>query len=294
MPLISVLMPLFNAADTLTLALASLQAQTCGNWECIIVDDGSTDNPERVIQRIDDCRIQYHRLDHNLGRGYARQHALEIANGRFVTFLDADDWIYPNKFHDQAELLRAQPDLAIVSTGMAISNTSGQLVGVRNPAEGEPLLRAPRTRPGIPPLAFAPAMMVADLAKQTGFDPSFPISEDADFLMRALPGKRYAVLPAPLYVYREQGSTTLNKVSSALNYCCRMFMKQFDQYPVDCAIEIAKARGKQVIYHAAASLGLWEQIIARRSRPPSAVECQQYQDAWKTVINIAHGAALAI
>jgi hypothetical protein len=73
-----------------------------------------------------------------------------------------------------------------------------------------------------------------------------------------------------------------------------MFMKQFRQNPVDSAIEIAKARGKQAVYHAVSALGLWEQIIASRSRPPSAAERQQYLDAWKTVTNTAHGAALAV
>jgi glycosyltransferase involved in cell wall biosynthesis len=294
MPLVSVLTPLFNAADTLPLALASLQAQTYENWECIIVDDGSTDDPAAVIKSVRDTRIQSHRLDRNHGRGYARQHALEIARGRYVTFLDGDDWICPTKFREQVELLTAQPDIAIVSTGMAISNQNGELAGIRNSAVGKSAMNAALWRLGMPPLAFAPSMMAADLAKKTGFDSSFPISEDVDFLLRALLGKRYAVLPDPLYVYREPGSTTLHKGSAALNYCCRMFMKHFDQYPVDCTIEIAKARGKQVVYHAAAALGLWEQIIARRSRPPSAAERQQYQDAWKTVTNVAHRAALAV
>jgi glycosyltransferase involved in cell wall biosynthesis len=293
-PLVSVLMPLFNAADTLPFALASLQAQTYDNWECIVVDDGSTDDPAAVIKSVRDARIQSHRLDRNRGRGYARQHALGIARGTYITFLDGDDWICPTKLREQVELLAAQPDIAIVSTGMAISKQNGELAGVRNSANSTSAMNATLWRLGMPPLAFAPSMMPADLAKKTGFDTSFPISEDVDFLLRALLGQRYVVLPAPLYVYREQGSTTLNKVSPALNYCCRMFMKYFDQYPLDCAIEIAKARGKQVVYHAAAALGLWEQIIARRSRPPSAAERQQYQDAWKTVTNMAHGAAMAV
>jgi len=195
MPLISVLMPLFNATNTLPLALASLQAQTWENWECIIVDDGSTDNPECVIEKVYDSRIQYHHLDRNRGRGYARQHALEIAQGRYVAFLDADDWIYPDKFQEQAELLDADPGLAIVSTGMAISNANDQLVGVRNANGNQPVLRAPMKHPGMPPLAFAPSMITADLAKRTGFDTSFPTAEDINFLLRALPGKRYAVLP---------------------------------------------------------------------------------------------------
>src|SRR5579864_1421240 len=293
-PLISVVMPLFNATDTLFLALASLQAQTCENWECIIVDDGSTDNPEHIIQTINDSRIQYHRLNRNRGRGYARQYALEIAQGRYITFLDADDWIYPDKFQHQVELLEAEPSVAIVSTGMAISNASDQLVGVRNTDSSEPVLRPPIKTPGKPPLAFAPSMIISTLAKQTGFDPSFTLAEDADFLLRALRCKRYAILPACLYVYREPGSATLDKVSSTLDYCCRMFRKQFDQHPARSTIEIAKARGKQLVYHSAATLGLWDYMVARRFRVPTAADRQQYQTARQIVSKIAAGYALAV
>ena len=293
-PLVSVLMPIFNAAETLPLALASLQAQTYENWECIIVDDGSTDDPAAVIEGVHDDRFRFHRLSANRGRGYARQCALEFAAGSYVTFLDGDDWIYPTKFHEQIDLLTAQPDIAIVSTGMAISNQNDELTGIRNTDIRQSAMDATFSRVGMPPLAFAPSMMPTDLERKTAFDTSFPIAEDVDFLLRALLGKRYALLPAPLYVYRELGSTTLNKVSTALNYCCRMFMNHFDQDPLGCSIEIAKTRGKQAVYHAASVLGLWDQVIARRSHPPSAAERQQYQDAWKIVTSIAHEAELAV
>ena len=293
-PLISVLMPVFNATDTLPLALASLQAQTYDAWQCIIVDDGSTDNPEHIINAVGDSRIQCRRLDRNYGRGHARQYALEMAQGKYIAFLDADDWVYPDKFQDQVELLEAEPDVAMVSTGMAIANTNDQLVGVRCSNRSAPVMRPLMKHPGMPPLAFAPSMIRADLAKQTGFDTTFPIAEDADFLLRALLGRQFAVLPTPLYVYREQGSTTLNKVSSALDYCCRMFQKQLDQYPLDSAIEIVKARGKQMIYRSAATLGLWDHMIARRSRIPNDADYQQYQHAWQTISAIAAEYALAV
>jgi glycosyltransferase involved in cell wall biosynthesis len=294
MPLISVLIPVFNATDTLPLALASLQAQTCNDWQCIVVDDGSRDNPEYIINAVGDPRIQCHRLDRNRGRGYARQCALEMARGKYIAFLDGDDWLYPDKLRAQVALLEAEPDVALVSTGMAIANTNDQLVGVRCSNMSAPVMHPPMKHPGMPPLAFAPSMIIADLAKQAGFDITFPIAEDADFLLRALLGKQFAVLPAPLYVYREQGSTTLNKVSSALDYCCRMFHKQLDQYPLDSTIEIVKARGKQMIYHSAATLGLWDPMIARRSRVPNDADYQQYQHAWQTISAIAAGYALAV
>jgi glycosyltransferase involved in cell wall biosynthesis len=286
-PLISVVMPLFNAADTVFFALASLQAQTWGNWECIVVNDGSTDDSERVIQTVRDSRIHYHLLDRNRGRGYARQCGLRIAQGKYIAFLDADDWIYPDKLHKQAELLEAEPDLSIVSTGMAISNSKDELMGVRNTNSNSRILRADFGRIAMPPLAFAPSMIAADLAKTTGFDPSFPIAEDVDFLLRALPGRRYAILPSALYVYREHGSATPEKISSALHYCCSMFEKQFDRHPVASAIEIAKARGKHLFYHAASRLGLWDYVIRQRSESPSIADCQLYENAKQVVSEIA-------
>ncbi len=87
-------------------------------------------------------------------------------------------------------MLEAEPDVAMVSTGMAIANTNDQLIGVRSANRSKPVVHPPMQHPAMPPLAFAPSMIIADLAKQIGFDTSFPIAEDADFLLRALLGKR--------------------------------------------------------------------------------------------------------
>jgi len=285
--LVSVLMPVFNCVQTLPFALTSLQAQTHDEWECILVDDGSTDRPDAIIKELRDPRINYCRLEQNRGRGFARQRALDMAKGKYIAFLDADDWIYPNKLRLQTQVLDENRGLAAVSSGMCISNVEGQLVGVRNTSVSGTVRFGTMRRPGMPPLAFAPCMLRAEIAKGTGFDTSFPIAEDADFLLRALLGKQYAVLSNPLYVYREQGAMTLSKVSSALNHCCRMFSKQLRAHPFRSTIEVAKARGKQVMYHAGAALGYWDQIIARRSRMPSGDEQQQYREAWTTVSAIA-------
>ena len=286
MPLISVVMPVFNAADTLPLALASLQAQTCENWECIVVNDGSTDDPEKIVRAARDPRIRYHALDRNRGRGHARQWGLEIARGKYIAFLDADDWIYPDKLHVQKELLEAEPDVALVSTGMAISNADNQLVGMRSTKHTAHVLYASMQRVGMPGFPFAPSMIVASLAKITGFDTSFPIAEDVDFLLRAVYGQRYAVLNNALYVYKEQGFATFSKVNSALDHCCRMFAKRFDQHPVKSSIEIAKTRAKQSIYFSAYTLGLFGYMISHRSQTPNPSDHEQYRKAWQRVSRI--------
>jgi glycosyltransferase involved in cell wall biosynthesis len=276
-------MPLFNASGTLAFALASLQAQTCENWECIVVDDGSTDDPAPIIQSIGDPRIGYYPLDRNQGRGYARQLGLEIARGEYIAFLDADDWMYPEKLWDQRLILETQPTVALVSTGMAISNASDELVGVRTQGQESYTIYPPAKHLRMPPFAFAPSMIVSELAKKTGFDRSFATSEDVDFLLRALSGERYAVLRSPLYVYREQGLVSPKKVQTSLSCCCRMFRKQFDQHPLESLTEIAKVRAKQVIYRAAWTCGLWDHVINRRSRVPSAADHLRFRAALQTI-----------
>ncbi len=92
-PLVSVMMPCYNSAGTLPLALASLVAQTYENWECILVDDGSTDRPIDIVEQASDKRISFFRLDRNMGRGVAQQAALDYATGDYLCMLDADDWL---------------------------------------------------------------------------------------------------------------------------------------------------------------------------------------------------------
>ena len=94
-------MPVHNSADSLPMALSSVVAQTFENWECIVVDDGSTDGSGEIAGMVRDRRIRVLRLDKNRGRGFARQIALEAAFGDLLCMLDADDWLYPEKLHMQ-------------------------------------------------------------------------------------------------------------------------------------------------------------------------------------------------
>ena len=100
-PLISIMTPFYNASRTLPDCLKSLKLQTYEHWECILVDDGSIDDPMDVINQYPDQRFKLIRLEKNMGRGVARQIALDNSQGDFLCFLDGDDWIYPHKLSDQ-------------------------------------------------------------------------------------------------------------------------------------------------------------------------------------------------
>lgn len=110
-PLVSVVIPTYNSADSLYFAIVSVLKQTYKNFEMIIVDDGSTDNTWSIIKTIktfqdiyssDNINIKYYRLFPNSGSPvFPRNYGVKEAEGKYIAFLDADDEWKPNKLELQ-------------------------------------------------------------------------------------------------------------------------------------------------------------------------------------------------
>jgi glycosyltransferase involved in cell wall biosynthesis len=115
LPLVSVVIPTYNYAHYIGDALRSVQAQTYGNWECVVVDDGSTDDTEAVVADFAarDGRISYVRQA-NARQAAARNNGIRRAAGEYFQFLDADDMIEPEKLERQLRFLRDNPAVDIV------------------------------------------------------------------------------------------------------------------------------------------------------------------------------------
>ena len=112
-PKVSVIIPCYNQAAWLPKAVASLQAQTLGNWECIVVDDGSKDNTAEVVSNLALLEKRVRLVQQpNGGSAAARDRGLQEAKGEYVQFLDADDTIAPEKLEKQvAEMERDEADI---------------------------------------------------------------------------------------------------------------------------------------------------------------------------------------
>lgn len=114
-PLVSVIVPAYNYAHFLGETLASVQAQSLGDWECIVVDDGSQDNTREVAEQFAtrDERIRYVHQE-NAGLSAARNTGVRESRGRYLQLLDADDWIEGDKLKLQSSFLEAHPEVDIV------------------------------------------------------------------------------------------------------------------------------------------------------------------------------------
>lgn len=114
-PLVSVVIPTYNYAHFIGQTLESLFAQTYQNWECIVVDDGSTDDTREVVGSIaeSDPRVRYFRQE-NRGQPAALNAGLRELRGDYVQILDADDLIEARKLERQVAYLEAHPEADIV------------------------------------------------------------------------------------------------------------------------------------------------------------------------------------
>ena len=116
MPKVSVIVPSYNLARYLPETLQSLVAQSYKDWECIIVDNGSTDCSVAVAEGFvsADQRFRLEDMKTNAGVSAARNKGMELAAGEYVLFLDADDLLAPHYMHDAVAALDADPSLALV------------------------------------------------------------------------------------------------------------------------------------------------------------------------------------
>lgn len=137
-PLVSVITPAFNASRTIGQTIRSVQGQTFQNWEMIVVDDRSTDETCAIVEdrATSDNRIRLIRQPVNGGPASARNAALEAAAGRYVAFLDSDDYWLPKKLERQLAFMAAK-DVALSYTLYRRFREGSGTIG--------PLVQLPRT-----------------------------------------------------------------------------------------------------------------------------------------------------
>lgn len=278
--LVSILMPCYNSAHLAPLALSSLLAQSYPQWECWCVDDGSQDGLAEVVSQAGDPRLHLLRLDRNQGRGRARQVAQQAARGEFIALLDADDWWYPWKLERQVGYLRDHPGAALVGAGLAIVDASGQLLGQRCCEPSEP---ARQLRLAPPSLAFASVCLRAAIFARHGFDPTFRIAEDVDWLLRVALAEPCGNLGEPLYAYFESNTFNLRKRLAAAAALTRIWRKHLRRYPAQACWQSAATIAKAGGFSLAAALGQQSRLLARRSSLPSDEMLRNHDAALRAV-----------
>ncbi len=121
MPRFSIIIPLYNKAPYVRKALESVLSQANNDWECIVINDGSSDNSLEVVKNfVDEIKIydfSFQILNQpNSGVATARNNGVALSHGKFVCFLDADDWWEPNFLEEMDKLIKEYPDAGIYTS----------------------------------------------------------------------------------------------------------------------------------------------------------------------------------
>ncbi len=209
-PLVSSVLPTFDRLAYLREAVASVLAQTFGDWELLLVDDGSTDGSAEWARGLRDRRVRVIELPHTGRIAAVRNHGLGVARGRWVAFLDSDDRWRADKLQAQLAAHAAEPGVRWSYTGRTLIDAAGATLpdaGFRpwRPVSGW------ITRPLLVHEAMIalPSVLVERslLAEAGGFDESLVRTEDYDLWLRLSRRAPCLAVPLPLVAIRQHAAS---------------------------------------------------------------------------------------
>jgi FkbM family methyltransferase len=235
-PLVSVIMPAYNAAQYIAEAVESVLIQNCQNFELIVINDGSTDRTEEKILRFEDKRIRYFCQEN---RGLAGTHNLGIKNSRgdFLIKLDSDDMMTPDFISAHLMEFEKYPDADLVYCDDCLIDESGKPIRVikRPEYSDRKCLIRDLFRCGYPVVPFRTCIRKSVFDKIGFFDEKLLVAEDYDMMRRFVKsGLKSHHLKAALYL-RRMTSDSLSASSTVQKAKCHfeVFKRFADTFACD-------------------------------------------------------------
>ncbi len=210
LPEITVLMPVYNGARYVALAIESVLGQTHRGFEFLIMDDGSTDETPQILAEYAarDPRLRIVRHP-NMDQPATLNRGLALARHEWVAILDHDDISLPQRLERQLAMLEQVPEARIVGTWVKEINAQGTEIGARcgGPTSAEEFRaldaagqRVPLTHPSV--LMHRPTILALG-----GYDPAFGSAADTELWTRVAREHTIVVVPEPLVLYRIHGQS---------------------------------------------------------------------------------------
>jgi glycosyltransferase involved in cell wall biosynthesis len=207
----------YNYGRYLGDAVESVRSQTFRDLEVIVVDDGSTDDTPKVMNRYrDDSRVRYHRAE-NRGPAAARNTGIRMARGTMIAFLDADDQWLPSKLDRQVRLLEADAGVAVVYARRLLVDEAGRGLAYQQPDlhRGDVLQQLFLSNF----ICLSSAVVRRDALVRAGlFDERIKLAsaEDYDLWLRLAQEFRFDYVDEPLVLYRTGRSPAARRVEARL------------------------------------------------------------------------------
>lgn len=205
-PLVSVGIPVYNAAEYVVKAIRSVLEQTYSNIELIITNDGSTDGSMDLISKIQDPRIRIYDDEVHRGISYRLNEQVKLAKGRYFARMDADDVMVKDRIAKQLELFSNHPEVTIVSSNVEVIDEADNIVGWRGVKPNENALSFTRVKSFLHPTIMGPV----EWFRINPYRSECDSCEDYDLCLRTNRDDVYYALCSPLLYYRDLSSTNLS------------------------------------------------------------------------------------
>jgi glycosyltransferase involved in cell wall biosynthesis len=211
---VSIIMPAFNAGDTIGEAITSALNGTHKNIEILITDDGSTDVTEKIVTDMarTDARIKYYKNPKNLGAYKSRNVMLKAATGKYIAFLDSDDTWEPNKLEECLNLLKQHPEVKSVGHALRYLDKRGNKVSyIPTYPTNQTELRDVQEN-GALPWVFPTALVAErEAILDIGGFLDWKVAADTEFMARLAQKHGMLGTKAPLGNYRVLGNSLTDK-----------------------------------------------------------------------------------
>lgn len=232
MPLISVIIPSYNAAPTIEETLRSIMNQSFIDLEILVINDGSDDETGEIANRLakEDKRIRVFSYP-NEGVSVSRNRGIQLAQGEYLSFIDADDLWTSNKLEAQYEALKIHPQASVAYSWTDNIDGKGNIVqkGIRTQASGyilPELLQVNLLQNGSNPLIRRSAFETVG-----GFDESLLNADDWDMWLRLAQHYEFALVPEPQVLYRRSETSKSSRVLRMEQNARRVIDKAFTRVP---------------------------------------------------------------
>jgi glycosyltransferase involved in cell wall biosynthesis len=235
MTTISVIIPAYNAQDTIIETIESVRKQTFQDLEIIAIDDGSRDRTLQLLTAIEDKRLKVFPYS-NAGLPTARNRGIARAQGKYISFLDADDLWTPDKLEKQLATLQAHPKASVVYSWIVVMLEAKDNFGQISFFSGKRILFAGDIYRQLLVNNFigngSNILAKTEAIKCVGkFDPSFKSCEDWDYYLRLAARYHFAVVPEHQILYRKTAINMTSKGAVMEKEGLKLIDKVFQSVP---------------------------------------------------------------
>lgn len=292
-PVVSIVLPVYNAGAVLPFALESIFRQTLREWELILIDDGSTDNCMADFS-FPDSRIRLVQDGRNVGLAARLNQGIDLARGRYLARMDQDDVAYPGRLEAQVKFLDEHPEIDLVATRALLFRDDGSVIGL------SPFRRTHEEICASPWRGFFlphPSWMgkIEWFRRYRYRIPEVVRAEDQDLLLRSYRASRFACLPEVLLGYRQPGLSLKKVLTARKNLAIAQWSVNLEQgHPGHAILGFLAVVLKALADIAIGAVGARQLYVTRQARDTPPEEIDRWRKVWGEVQQSRKGNPLSL